>query len=189
MRVLAAAVLVATLSVSACGGDGEKPPQSQRAPAEVGVELQSAQPRYPKGAPPDIKMVLRNNGDSPCALPSSALGSVEILSVHRDGHAVVGRPGREYYYNGLAAVVADSLRDVAPGESITVPLNIETSPNGPPTLVVSQQTGSDDGRTSSWPLDQPGKYRIAARLSSVKGVRAMCAAPSTPSTVEFEVAP
>jgi hypothetical protein len=189
MRVLAAAVLVATLSVSGCGGDGEKPPQSQRAPAEVGVELQSAQPRYARGAAPEINLVLRNNGDSPCALPSSALGSVEVLSVTRDGQAVVGRPGREDYYNGLAAVVADSLREVAPGESITVPLDIETFPNEPPTLVVSQQTDSDGGRLTSWPLDQPGRYRIAARLASVTGVPETCAAPGTPSTVEFEVQP
>ena len=72
-------------------------------------------------------------------------------------------------------------------EVMSVPLDIETNPNSPPTLVVSLQTPSDEGRTTSWPLDQPGRYRITARPAQVAGITDMCAVPSTSSTVEFGV--
>ena len=187
MRTLIVTLVAATMLLAACAGGEEKPAPGAPAPAAVGVELHTAQPQYPRGTAPKIDMVLRNDGGQPCKLPSTATGAVEVMSVTRDGQAVIGTGGTDYYYNGLSAVVADSLQVVPPGQSLTVPLDIETNPNSPPTLVVSLQTPSDEGRTTSWPLDQPGQYRITARPALVAGVTDMCAVPSTSSTVEFEV--
>lgn len=187
MRLCAATLVAVTMLLSACAGGEEKPAPSAPAPAAVGVELRTAQPQYPRRTAPKIDMVLRNDGGQSCKLPSAATGAVEIMSVTRDGQAVIGKGGTDYYYNGLSAVVADNLRGVPPGQSLTVPLDIETNPNGPPTLVVSLQTPSDEGRRTSWPLDQPGRYRITARPAQVAGITGICAVPSTSSTVEFGV--
>ena len=190
MRLFVATVVAATMMLSACdGSEATKPALSAPAPAAVGVSLQTAQPQYPRGTAPKIDMVLRNNGGRPCKLPSSATGAVEVLSVTRDSQAVIAKGGTDSYYNGLSAVVADNLQSVPPGQSLTVPLDIETMPNSPPTLVASLQTPSDEGRTTSWPLDQPGSYRITARPAQVAGITDMCAVPSTSSTVEFGVQP
>jgi hypothetical protein len=190
--VCVAVLIAATVPLSACNGADNKPSPGTGAPpaaASVAVDLRTAQPTYPRGTAPKIDMVLRNDGSQPCKLPSAATGAIEVTSVIRDGQAVIGKGGTDDYYNGLSAVVASSLRSVAPGESLTVPLDIETAPNGPPTLVISIQTPSDRGRSTSWTLDQPGQYRITARPARVTGVTDICAVPSATSTVEFGVQP
>jgi hypothetical protein len=183
--------LAAAAIVVGCGHHTVTSPQSAGAPP-VGVELKVAQPTYSVGTPPQISMVLRNNGSRACALPSVADGSVEVVSVTRDGTAVVGRPGQESLFNGMAAVVALGLRSVAPGESISVPLDVEVSPRGSPVVRTSQQTAVDNGRITGWLLDQPGRYRITARLVAVTGARRtdlpqQCDTTSTPASAEFRV--
>jgi hypothetical protein len=186
------AVTLATASIAVgCGHGTVTPPQSSGG-SPVSVELKAAQPSYPKGTPPQISIVLRNNSSGPCALPSVADGSVEVLSVTRDGTAVVGRPGREDLFSGMAAVVALGLRSVDAGQSISVPLDVEVSAHGSPVLSTSQQTSVDEGSVTTWLLDQPGKYRITGRLVAVTGVQRtdlpqQCAITGTPATVEFQV--
>jgi hypothetical protein len=92
----------------------------------------------------------------------------------------------------MAAVVALGLRSVDAGQSISVPLDVEVSAHGSPVLSTSQQTPVDTGRITTWLLDQPGKYRITARLVTVTGVQRtglpqQCAITGTPATVEFQV--
>lgn len=184
---IAVAVLWSATVLSACAGAEQKPAPEPAAPAAIGAELQTAQQSYPRGTAPKIDMVLRNDGGQGCKLPSAATGAIEVTSVTRDGQAVIGTGGTDDYYNGLSAVVASSLRDVPPGESLTVPLDVRAIPNGPPTLVSSTQTPSDRGRTTDWSLDLPGHYRISARPARVAGVPDMCAVPNATSAVEFEV--
>jgi archaellum component FlaF (FlaF/FlaG flagellin family) len=124
------ASLVAASFAPACGHQSATPPQAP-APA-VGVELKATQPSYAAGAKPQITITLHNNGSQACSLPTVADGSVEVVSVTRDGSAVLGRPGHDSLFNGMAAVVAQSLRSVAPGESISVPLDVEISTTAGP---------------------------------------------------------
>ena len=187
LRAYAAILLATPILLSACSGAADKAQPAAPPAADVGVELRTAQPSYPAGTPPALTLVLRNNASGACKLPSRALGAVEVVSVRRDGAAVIGRSGREYFYDGLTQVVAGNLREVQPGGTVDLPLDVETLPNRPPTLVVSQQTASDDGRTTSWALDQPGRYRVTARLSSVAGLPETCGFSGAPATVEFEV--
>jgi hypothetical protein len=182
--------LVTAAVVAACGHHSATPPQAP-APA-VGVELKAAQPSYPAGTKPQITITLHNNGSQACALPSVANGSVDVVSVTRDGSAVLGRAGHESLFNGMAAVVAQGLRSVAPGESISVPLDVGISAHGSPIVRTSQQTPVDDGRITSWLIDQPGKYRIAARVVAVNGVQRPDLPPQCPLTgsaasAEFQV--
>ena len=136
--------LAAASIVAGCGHGTVRSPQSPTG-SPVSVELTVAQPTYPAGTPPQISMVLHNNGSDPCALPSVADGSVAVVSVTRDGTAVVGRPGREDLFSGMAAVVALGLRGVDAGQSISVPLNVAVSAHGSPVLSTSQQTAVDEG--------------------------------------------
>jgi hypothetical protein len=182
--------LVAASFVGGCGHHSATPPQAPA--AAVGVELKVAQPSYRVGTKPQITTTLHNNGSHACALPSVADGSVDVVSVTRDGSAVLGRPGHDSLFNGLAAVVAQGLRSVAPGESISVPLDVGMSAHGSPVVRTSQQTPVDDGRTTSWLLDQPGKYRITARLVAVNGVQRPdlppeCPLTGTATSTEFQV--
>jgi hypothetical protein len=183
--------LAAASIVVGCGHGTVSSPQSPSG-SPVNVELKAAQPTYPVGKPPQISMVLRNNSSGPCALPSVADGSVVVVSVTRDGTAVIGRPGREDLFSGMAAVVALGLRSVDAGQSISVPLDVEVSAHGSPVLSTSQQTAVDEGSVTTWLLDQPGKYRITARLVAVTGVQRtdlpqQCAITGTPASVEFQV--
>jgi len=186
-----AATLAVAAIVVGCGHDNVSSPPST-ATSPVGAELKAAQSSYPAGTPPKISMVLRNNGSGACALPSVADGSVEVVSVTRDGTAVVGRPGRESLFNGMAAVVARGLRSVAPGDSVSVPLDVGVSRDGSAVVRTSQQTAVDGGRITSWVLDQPGKYRITARLVAVTGVHRtdlpqQCPYSGNAASAEFQV--
>lgn len=183
--------LTAASIVVSCGHQTATPPQAASAPPGS-VELKATQPTYPTGTPPQLSIVLHNNGPRACALPSVADGSVEVLSVTRNGAAVVGRPGREDLFSGMAAVVALGLRSVDASQSISVPLDVEVSPHGSPILRTSQQTAVDEGRVTTWLLDQPGRYRVTARLVVVTGVQRtdlpqQCALTSTPASVDFQV--
>jgi hypothetical protein len=183
------AVLAAASLVAGCGHQSSTPPP--RAPT-VGAEMKIAQPTFPVGTVPTVTIALHNNGSQACSLPSVPDGSIEVVSVTRDGSAVVGRPGRESLFGGMAAVVAQGLRSVAPGESISVPLDIEASAHGAPVLRTSQQSPGDEGRITSWLLDQPGTYRVTTRMVAVKGVQRPDLPPECPLTdahasAEFQV--
>jgi hypothetical protein len=191
-RYATLAVPLAAASIVVGCGHGTVSSPGSPSGSPVSVELKAAQPTYPVGTRPQISMVLHNNGSGPCALPSVADGSVDVVSVTRDATAVVGRPGREDLFSGMAAVVALGLRSVNAGQSISVPLDVEVSAHGSPVLSTSLQTAVDEGRVTTWLLDQPGKYRITARLVAVTGVQRtdlpqQCAITGTPASVEFQV--
>jgi hypothetical protein len=184
------AALAAASLVAGCGHHAPTPASN---PPPVGAELKAARPSYSLGVKPEITITLRNNSSQACSLPSVPDGSVEVVSVTRDGSAVIGHPGRDSLFNGMAAVVAEGLRSVAPGESISVPLDVEVAAHGSLVVRTSQQTPVDEGRTTSWPIDQAGKYRITARLVTVNDVQRPDLPPECPvaganATVEFQVA-
>lgn len=191
MRRPVFAFLVAGLLVAACHGvDREKSssPNAQQQ-AVVGVVLRTAQPQYPRGTAPKLDMVLHNNGTTTCKLPTSPVGSVDVVSVTRDAEAVVGKAGNATYYGGIGDVVNRSLKDVPPDAETTVPLDIKALANSPAVLVVSRPTGAGDANLTSWKLDPPGKYKVTARLAPVVGTAETCVTPSALAAVEFEVTP
>ena len=191
MRRTTLAFLVAGLLMVAChGGDRGKPSSPNAQPQDVvGVSLRTAQPQYPRGAAPKLDMVLHNNGTTTCKLPTSPVGSVDVVSVTRDAEVVVGNAGNATYYGGIGDVVNRSLKDVAPGAEATVPLDIKALANSPAVLVVSRPTGAGDANLTSWKLDPPGRYKVTARLAPVSGTAETCVTPSALAAVEFEVTP
>lgn len=192
MRIPMFAFLVAGLLVAACHGGGGRQTTSSpntRQQAGVGVVLRTAQPHYPRGTAPKLDMVLRNNGTTPCKLPTSPVGSVDVVSVTRDADVVVGNPGNATFYGGIGDVVDHSLKDVAPGAEVTVPLDIKALANSPAVLVNSRPTDAGYADLTTWKLDQPGRYKVTARLAPVAGTAETCVTPSALAGVEFEVTP
>jgi hypothetical protein len=191
MRIPMAAFVAAGLLVGAChGGDRQTAPsRNGQQPADVSVVLRTAQPQYPRGTAPKLDMVLRNNGSTTCKLPTSPVGSVDVVSVTRDGEVVVGAAGYATYYGGIGDVVDHSLKDVAPGAAVTAPLDIKALANSPAVLVVSQSTGAGVASLTSWKLDQAGHYKVSARLTPVAGTAETCVTSSQLVGVEFEVMP
>lgn len=188
------AILVAAGVLAACSGHDAADTQPTEEAPSAGVELRTSQPSYPAGELPQIELILRNNGAAPCALPAKPEGSVEILSVRRNDTAVLGVQARLDLYDGMAAVVAESLRTVEPGESITLPLSVESDSNGAAVIISTNQTDADDGRTTTWPLNDPGRYWITARLVPVSvldrpDLPGMCEPPADAATMEFEIVP
>jgi hypothetical protein len=191
MRIPMFAFVLAGLLVAAChGGDREttSSPNAQQQ-AGVGVVLRTAQPQYPRGTAPKLDMVLRNNGSTTCKLPTSPVGSIDVVSVTRNAEVVVGNAGNATYYGGIGDVVDHSLKDVAPGAEVTAPLDIKALANSPAVLVISRPTDAGYANLTSWKLDQPGHYKVTARLAPVAGTAETCVTPSALAGVEFEVTP
>ncbi len=191
MRLSIFALVGAGLLVAAChGGDrGKTSSPNAQQQAVVGVVLRTAQPQYPRGTAPKLDMVLRNNGTTTCKLPTSPVGSIDVVSVTRDAEVVVGKAGNATYYGGIGDVINRSLKDVAPGAEVTAPLDIRTLANSPAVLVVSRPTDAGDANLTSWKLDQPGHYKVTARLAPVARTAETCVTPSALAAVEFEVTP
>lgn len=191
MRLPMAAFVAAGLLVGAChGGDRHTAPsRNGQQPADVSVVLRTAQPQYPRGTAPKLDMALHNNGSTTCKLPTSPVGSVDVESVTRDGEVVVGAAGYATYYGGIGDVVDHSLKDVAPGATVTAPLDIKSLADSTAVLVVSQSTAAGDARVTSWKLDQPGHYQVTARLAPVAGTAETCVTSSEFVSVGFEVMP
>ena len=183
-RRYASALLALTIIVSACSGKPAEPAAPAAEP--VGIDLRTARPSYPAGELPELSIVLRNGSTHDCSLPSTSVGAVEILSVQLDGAAVIGIAGTDYFYDGIEAVVAAGLRTVAPGESITVPLDVQRTRDGQPRIVSTVATESGSGTTTAWPLDQPGQYRVTAALA-VTSRESDCAPTGATADVAFEV--
>jgi hypothetical protein len=191
MRLETFALVGAGLLLAGChGGDREttSSPDAQQQ-ARIGVVLRTAQPQYPKGTAPKLDMVLHNNGSTTCKLPTSPVGSVDVVSVTRDAEVLVGNAGSATYYGGIGDVVNRSLKDVAPGSEVTAPLDIKALANSPAVLVISRPTDAGYANLTSWKLDQPGHYKVTARLTPVAGTAETCVTPSALAGVEFEVTP
>jgi hypothetical protein len=186
------ALLAVAVSAAACGGANTAPDRAGPPSDAVGIELRTARPSYSASQLPELSLVLRNNGEHACALPSTADGTVEIVSVRRDDMPLIGSPGVTHYYDGIDAVVATGLRTIPPGESVVVPLDVGRTRTGTPRITSTVGTGSGAGAATTWSLDQAGHYRITASLSlSAAHAPGTATCPSTGTTadVDFTVSP
>ncbi|MGH3738474.1 MAG: VWD domain-containing protein, partial [Micromonosporaceae bacterium] len=140
-------------------------PQSASAkPADQPISLALSAPKtaVSAGDPVTLNATVTNRGDGSCATPD---GTIQIISVTRDGEPVRPDFFHAGYANSYAAHLDANLKPAKPGKAVTFPLTERSRL----TSVTPTPTGNGVGAT--WRLDQPGEYVIKAsyRMPYVEG--------------------
>lgn len=152
------AVLVTTLVAGAASaaaapdGDG------------LGLALRPGQADYRAGDQARLDLTVTNSTGSACALPTTAVGTVQITGVRRDGRDLTPTLARSFHDDGIAAAATAGLTTVEPGATATVTLTGVRlgDARGEVVLRSVAATGDGGGLDSLWPVGAPGRYEVTA---------------------------
>ncbi|MCO1574238.1 VWD domain-containing protein [Crossiella sp. SN42] len=153
------------------------------AAAETPIEV-SIQQRDDARGPDGLTMTVTNRGDRPCTLAATAAGTVEVLSVTRDGQPVEPEFIQTAYHAGFDAMLTATARQVAPGQSLSFPLTADAA-------LAAVSPVPAGGLGSHWALERPGRYVVTAAYRMPAGTAAddgpVCDGASAPATAALEV--
>lgn len=179
--MVGAAAALCAVTIAACSVD-------DGAPAGVSVELRSSPDRGAVGAVPRLTVTVRNDSDSPCAVPEHGIGSAIVTSVTRDGTDVASSSRSIPTFAPPIDAVRASLTALAAGDRLA--LDVQTA-TGPP-AIESHRIGEDGTlMRTTWPITERGVYRISAVLATppnaARDDRPPLCTPTEPSTTTFTV--
>ncbi|MFI2711948.1 VWD domain-containing protein [Micromonospora sp. NPDC018662] len=181
------AVLVTTLVAGAVS--------AAAAPADGGLGLTVRPGRADLRAGDQVRLDLTvtNSTGSACALPTSAVGTVQITGVRRDGRDLAPTLARSFHDDGIAAAATAGLTTVEPGATTTVALTgVRLHDGDRPGDVVLRSvaaTGDGGGLDSLWPVGAPGRYEVTAGYVPlpVTGATNLCPGATALRTATFTV--
>ncbi|GAC79833.1 hypothetical protein SAMN04488550_1869 [Gordonia malaquae] len=182
-RLQAATVLLLAVGAGACSADDS--------PGAVTVELRSARDSYPAGTAPTLTLAVHNNSDAACAVPKHGIGSLRVVSVHRDGVDVPSTSRAILTIVPAVDAVRAALGDLAPEESQALDVEVGGG-TGSPAAIRSHTVAASGGMTATiWPVTERGRYRVTAALEipprAARPDRAPLCAPADSASVEFTV--
>ncbi|GAA2779429.1 hypothetical protein GCM10010452_03890 [Crossiella cryophila] len=129
-------------------------------------------------------MTVTNRGERACKLAATPAGTVEVLSVTRDGQAVEPEFIQTAYHAGFDGMFAAATREVGPGQSLSFSLTRDGVLD-----TVTPMAGG--GLGARWALEQAGRYAVTAAYRMPQDVEigegAVCGAASAPVTAALVV--
>ena len=137
--------------------------------------------RPPSGTGDPMRLVLAVTNDTggPCALSTTAEGTVQVVSVRRDGQEVSPVLGRSFYLNGIGKAIAAGMVKAEPGSTVEVPVVGYRTGDGGMVLRSVEATADGGGLDTLWPIGAPGRYEITASYA-IPAVAAEFAGAATP---------
>jgi hypothetical protein len=160
---------------------------SAHADQQPGLDLSVAtqKARYAPGERLALTATVTNRGAAPCQLAALPEATVQLTSAAVDGKKLFPVFGRTTYELGIDTAVRGSLKTVAPGESVSFPLD-----GGPGWLSATNALPGGDGMSAAWLLKDSGDYTVSALYRSpvLADVQpATCSGMSAPTKVTFAV--
>ncbi|MFY1619650.1 VWD domain-containing protein [Micromonospora sp. WMMD736] len=151
--VLVTALVAGAASAAAAPDDGG-----------LGLTLRAGQADYRAGDQVRLDLTVTNSTGSACALPTTAVGTVQITGVRRDGRDLTPTLARSFHDDGIAAAATAGLTTVEPGATATVTLTGVRLADAPGEVVLRSvaATGDGGGLDSLWPVGAPGRYEVTA---------------------------
>ncbi|WP_336820000.1 hypothetical protein [Gordonia sp. MMO-8] len=179
----AVTVLLAAVGAGACSADDP--------PGTVTVELRSARDSYPAGTAPTLTLAVHNNSEAACAVPKHGIGSLRVVSVHRDGVDVPSTSRAIPTFAPAVDAVRAALVDLVPEQSQALDIEVDGG-TGSPASIRSHTVAAPGGMTATiWPVTERGRYRVTAALEipprAARPDRAPLCAPADSASVEFTV--
>ncbi|WP_433537304.1 VWD domain-containing protein [Micromonospora sp. CA-249363] len=153
LAVLVTALVAGAASAAAAPDDGG-----------LGLALRPGQADYRAGDQVRLDLTVTNSTGSACALPTTAVGTVQITGVRRDGRDLTPTLARSFHDDGIAAAATAGLTTVEPGATATVALTGIRLGDAPGDVVLRSvaATGDGGGLDSLWSVGAPGRYEVTA---------------------------
>lgn len=171
MRALAVAVPAAVLALLPAA------PASAAPPVELAVSVPKAQFSPDETVP--VSFTVTNRTAAACSLVAVADGTVQVVSVTRDGTPVAPVYGTADYYNGIEDVLRSRLVTAQPGQSASF-----TAAG----LFAVVPLPAGDGLASRWDIAAPGRYEATVTYQApvLAGVTT-CVGTSATARVSFAI--
>ncbi|MET8526287.1 VWD domain-containing protein [Micromonospora sp. NPDC005172] len=180
LAVLLTALVAGAASAAAAPGDGG-----------LGLVLRAGQADYRAGVQVRLDLTVTNSTGSACALPTTAVGTVQIAGVRRDGRDLTPTLARSFHDDGIAAAATAGLTTVEPGATAAVTLTGVRLGDAPGDVVLRSvaATGDGGGLDSLWPVGAPGRYEVTAGYVTlpVAGAVDSCRGATALGTTTFTV--
>ncbi len=161
------------------------------APADggLGLALRPGQADYRAGDQVRLDLTVTNATGAACALATSAVGTVQITGVRRDGLDVTPTLARSFHDDGIGAAATAGLTTVEPGATATVALTGVRLRDGEVVLRSVAATPDGGGLDTLWPVGAPGRYEVTAGYVTlpVTGAADLCAGATVLRTSTFTV--
>jgi hypothetical protein len=198
MRTIAVGVAAVSLALMLAGCSvliAPEPTSTVAGPAgasDVALTATPSKAAYAQGEPVVLSIQVTNKRGSACRLDKLPAGSLTILSLLRDGVAVVPRLTSTTFIDGFSSFIQGNLVSIAPDASLTQTLTSEPDPTGADgaALAVSTMDLFNQASVAYWSVDQPGHYTISVgyALAAPPGDgSAACLASGDPASTTFAV--
>ncbi|MDG4837064.1 VWD domain-containing protein [Micromonospora sp. WMMD967] len=180
--VLLTALAAGAVSAVAAPGDGG-----------LGLALRPGQADYRAGDQVRLDLTVTNTTGAACALPTSAVGTVQVTGVRLDGRDLTPTLARSFHDDGIGAAATAGLATVEPGATTTVSLaGVRLHGGDTPDAVTLRSvaaTADGGGLDTLWPVGAPGRYEVTAGYLplAVTGTTGLCAGGTTLRTTTFTI--
>ncbi|MEU8220327.1 VWD domain-containing protein [Micromonospora taraxaci] len=180
--VLLTALAAGAVSAAAAPADGG-----------LGLALRPGQTDYRAGDQVRLDLTVTNTTGAACALPTSAVGTVQVAGVRLDGRDLTPTLARSFHDDGIGAAATAGLTTVEPGATTTVSLTGVRLHDGdtPDAVLLRSVAATPDGGglDTLWPVGAPGRYEVTAGYLPlpVTGATGLCAGGTTLRTTTFTV--
>ncbi|EWM65624.1 LigA protein [Micromonospora sp. M42] len=178
LGVLVTALATGAASAAAAPADGG-----------LGLALRPGQTDYRAGDQVRLDLTVTNATGAACALATSAVGTVQITGVRRDGRDVTPTLARSFHDDGIGAAATAGLTTVEPGATATVTSTGVRLRDGEVVLRSVAATPDGGGLDTLWPVGAPGRYEVTAGYVTlpVAGAADLCAGATVLRTSTFTV--
>ncbi|GIH07013.1 hypothetical protein Rhe02_50800 [Rhizocola hellebori] len=151
----------------------------------LSLELKSARSAYGANEPARLTLTITNNGGTGCRLAKTAEGTVQVLSVRRDGQDLSPVLSRSFYEDGINSAIASRMTEAKPQSAVEVPLVGLRVQEG---TVLRSVTAVPDGTgmDALWPIGEPGRYEVTLSYAAPP-VAGACPGVTESKTVSFTV--
>ncbi len=129
---------------------------------------------YAVGEKVNLTLNLANSGKAATCISRKPQGTVQFLSVMRDGAPVASRSTRSYYITALPELIKFELAEVAAGGRMDIALASAEDPGlGAAALSTTVVDGSA-GKTTFYDIGTPGAYEIDVAYQYTSGPSEKC---------------
>ncbi len=173
------------VALGACGGGNNK--------GDAVVTASAAKPSFHRNEPVIVNVTLANHGSAPISASTSALGTLQVVSLTRDGGPVSPRRSSLSTDEDLAAVLRSSLRTVRAGDSLGLSLK-STFDQGVGGQALDSVRLLEGGQNTldHYAVATPGAYVLKLAYeypATANAADSTFKGPTKPAQVSFRVAP
>jgi hypothetical protein len=153
------------------------------------VTITAAKPEFSLGESVVLHVTLTNVESGACKILGVPDAGLAIVDARRDGMALVPAFSTGTYIDGMSSFLRRNLVDVKPKTSVGYDLISEPSASADDRRALETSTLDTNNQSNSsyWPVDEPGRYELAATYTPAEVTAGLCHSSGEPVAVSFVV--